>query len=120
MASSTQNNATPSKGSKRLNLLKDIAGGKILTNHRIIKQWSFMLYIFIIMLVYISINLGMEGTQITLRKNQRELKNLKANYSSAAAKLQYMSKSDEVESELIEKGSKLRKPKRPAIYIENK
>ena len=66
---------------------------------------------------FISINLGVEKTQLTMRRNQRELKNLKADYTAKAARLQYLSKRNEVEGRLATQGSKLQKPSDPAKTV---
>ena len=62
-------------------------------------------------------NLSVENTQLTMRRNQRELKNLKADYTAKAARLQYLSKRNEVEIRLQEHGSLLQKPVDPAKAV---
>ena len=59
----------------------------------------------------------MAKTQLSQRRNQRELKNLKADYTSKTAKLQYQSKQGEVELRLQAAGSKVEKPKHPAKLV---
>lgn len=98
------------------NLIGDIFGGAWLKK-KMASQWPFILYVFFLAIVYISINLGVEKTQVTQRRNQRELKNLKADYTSKAASLQNQSKRGEVETKLIRLGSPLHKPSRPARLI---
>jgi glycosyltransferase involved in cell wall biosynthesis len=63
------------------------------------------------------INLGIAKTQLTQRRNQREIKNLKSDYTSKAARLQYQSKQGEVEIRLKAAGSKVEKPKQPARLV---
>lgn len=77
----------------------------------------FILYLFILVIIYISINLGVARTQLTQRRNQRELKNLKADYTSKTAKLQYSSKQGEIEIKLKELGSNVQKPGKPARLV---
>ena len=81
------------------------------------KQWIFILYLFVLVLIYISINLGVTKTQLTQRRNQRELKNLKADYTSKTARLQYSSKQGEIEIKLKALGSKVGKPEKPAKLV---
>ena len=101
---------------KRINFASDILGGQILSRLRTVDQY-FILYLFALVIAFISINLGVEKTQLTMRRNQRELKNLKADYTAKAARLQYLSKRNEVEARLIQQQSKLEKPKDPAKTV---
>lgn len=97
--------------------LHDILGGGWLKKG-IAAQWPFILYVFFLLIVYISINLGVEKTQVTRRRNQHELKNLKADYTGKAARLQDQSKRGEIEIKLIRQGSSLHKPSKPARRIQ--
>lgn len=99
------------------NFTSDVFGGQFLSRMKMTKQWIFILYLFILVLIYISINLGVAKTQLTQRRNQRELKNLKADYTSKTAKLQYSSKQGEIEAKLKVIGSKVGKPDKPAKYV---
>lgn len=101
---------------KRINFASDILGGQILNRLRTVDQY-FILYLFALVIAFISINLGVEKTQLSMRRNQRELKNLKADYTAKAARLQYLSKRNEVESRLLQQESKLEKPKDPAKTV---
>ncbi|MBR7157314.1 MAG: hypothetical protein IKD16_02840 [Bacteroidales bacterium] len=99
------------------NFMSDVFGGQFLSKMKMTGQWLFILYIFFLIIVYISINLGVAKTQLSQRRNQRELKNLKADYTSKTAKLQYQSKQGEVELRLQAAGSKVEKPKHPAKLV---
>lgn len=112
MAGNVENN----KG--KFNFTSDVFGGQFLSRMKMTSQWAFIFYIFFLILVYISINLGVAKTQLTQRRNQRELKNLKSDYTSKTARLQYQSKQGEVEIRLMNAGSKVIKPKHPARYVE--
>lgn len=101
---------------KRINFASDILGGQILSRLRTVDQY-FILYLFALVIAFISINLGVEKTQLSMRRNQRELKNLKADYTAKAARLQYLSKRNEVEIRLIQQNSNLEKPKDPAKTV---
>ncbi|MEF9931527.1 MAG: FtsL-like putative cell division protein [Bacteroidales bacterium] len=106
------------KENRGFSIAGDLLGGQFLTRQKMTSQWFFILYIFLLTLLYITINLGVEKTQLTQRRNQRELKNLKADYTSKAAKLQYQSKRGEIELKLIDQGSALLKPSHPAKLVE--
>lgn len=93
--------------------LSEIMGGQILLTSGILQQSKFVLYIFVLIILYISINFGMESSLLTERRNQRELKNLKADFTSKSAKLLYQSKRGEIEKRLQEYNSRLVKPTEP-------
>ena len=100
---------------RKFSFASDILGGQILSRSRI--NQYFILYVFALIILFISINLGVEKTQLTMRRNQRELKNLKADYTAKAARLQYLSKRNEVEQRLTTLDSKLKRPQDPAQEV---
>lgn len=101
---------------RKFNFASDILGGQILSRLKTVDQY-FIIYLFCLVIAFISINLAVENTQLTMRRNQRELKNLKADYTAKAARLQYLSKRNEVEARLLEHGSHLKKPSDPAKAV---
>ena len=101
---------------RKFNFASDILGGQILNRLKTVGQY-FIIYLFVLTIAFISINLGVEKTQMTMRRNQRELKNLKADYTAKAARLQYLSKRNEVEERLKEHNSSLYKPVTPAKAV---
>ena len=101
---------------RKFNFASDILGGRILDRLKKVGQY-FIIYLFGLVLAFISINLGVEKTQMTMRRNQRELKNLKADYTAKAARLQYLSKRNEVEDRLEKHSSSLHKPANPAKAV---
>ena len=101
---------------RKFNFASDILGGRILDRLKKVGQY-FIIYLFGLVLAFISINLGVEKTQMTMRRNQRELKNLKADYTAKAARLQYLSKRNEVEDRLEKHSSSLQKPVNPAKAV---
>ena len=100
---------------RKFSFASDILGGQILSRSKV--NQYFILYLFALVLIFISISLGVEKTQLTRRRNQRELKNLKADYTAKAARLQYLSKRNEVEARLGKHESKLQKPTDPAKTV---
>ena len=88
---------------RKFSFASDILGGQILSRSKV--NQYFILYLFALILIFISINLGVEKTQLTMRRNQRELKNLKADYTAKAARLQYLSKRNEVEQTFVSTAS---------------
>ena len=101
---------------RKFNFASDILGGQILSRLKTVDQY-FIIYLFVLTIAFISINLGVEKTQMTMRRNQRELKNLKADYTAKAARLQYLSKRNEVEERLKLHNSPLQKPVTPAKAV---
>ena len=101
---------------RRINFASDILGGQILNRLKTVDQY-FIIYLFALVIAFISVNLSVEKTQMTMRRNQRELKNLKADYTAKAARLQYLSKRNEVEERLRKHNSSLYKPVTPAKAV---
>ena len=101
---------------RKFNFASDILGGRILDRLKTVGQY-FIIYLFGLVLAFITLNLSVEKTQMTMRRNQRELKNLKADYTAKAARLQYLSKRDEVEDRLEKLNSSLQKPVNPAKAV---
>lgn len=102
---------------RKFNIASDILGGQFLAREKILSQWKFILFLFGLTILYITLTLQVEKTQLTQIRNQREIKNLKSDYTSKAAKLQYASKRGEVELRLINQGSNLKKPIKPARRV---
>lgn len=101
---------------RKFNFASDILGGQILNRLKTVGQY-FIIYLFGLVLAFITLNLSVEKTQMTMRRNQRELKNLKADYTAKAARLQYLSKRNEVEDRLEKHSSSLHKPVNPAKAV---
>ena len=97
--------------------VSEIMGGQILVHSGVLQQLGFVLYLFVLVIFYISLNFNIEVKLISERHNQRELKNLKADYTGKRARLLYMSKRTEIERRLIESGSDLKSPINPPSYI---
>ena len=106
------------KSNNGFSVMSDIFGGQFLSRIKMTGQWLFILYVFVLIIIYITINLKVDETLVKQRQNQRELKNLKADYTSKVARLQNQSKQGEIELRLISTGSKVEKPKSPAKLVE--
>ena len=101
---------------RKFDFASDILGGQILGRLKTVDQY-FIIYLFALVIAFISVNLSVEKTQMTMRRNQREIKNLKADYTAKAARLQYLSKRNEVEERLMQHNSPLKKPVNPAKAV---
>ena len=101
---------------KKFNFSSNILRGQFLLNLGVTKRF-FALYIFILIIIYITLNLRVADTNIKIRRNQVELKNLKADYTSKSAKLQYQSRQGEIERRLSATGSDVKRPEHPAALV---
>lgn len=95
------------------NWMNEILGGQILLHSGILQHARFVLFLFVLVILYITINFGMESSLLIERRNQRDLKHLKADFTSKSARLQYQSKRLEVEKRLLELNSTLKAPQNP-------
>lgn len=102
---------------KRFDIKGNLLGGAFLTRSLRSGQWVFILYIFLLIFLYITINLAVINTQKASSRNLRELKNLKADYTSKEAKLQAQSSRGEIILKLKESGSTLKDPADPAFRV---
>lgn len=93
------------------NFVANIFGGQILLiRGGLVKNWKFVIYIFILATLYVSIHFGVKETLLTESRNSEVIKNLKSEYTGKYARLLYLSKRNEVERMLLEKGSSLKAP----------
>lgn len=95
------------------NWMNEILGGQILLKSGILEQARYVLFVFVLVIIYISINFGMERSLLIERRNQRELRHLKADFTSKSSRLQFQSKRVEVEKRLIELSSTIKAPVNP-------
>lgn len=99
------------------NIKRDLIGGGILSKSGILSQWPFVLYIVILIITYISLNLGVQKAHLRQEKNLSQIKNLKADYTSKIARLQNVSSREQIKLLLEKHGSTLRSPQRPAQRV---
>jgi hypothetical protein len=92
---------------------EEIMGGGFLLQSGILQHINFVIFIFGLIILYIGINFGIERSLLTERQNQRELKHLKADYTSKYARLLYQSKRVEIENRLKLYNSNLKLPSEP-------
>lgn len=104
-------------GEKKRVSFSSILGGQILLNLGASRHWFFALYLFALIILYITLNLKVADTDMQIRRNQTELKNLKADYTGKIAKLQYQSRQGEIEKRLKATGSKVERPLHPATLV---
>ncbi len=99
------------------NWMNEILGGQVLLRSGISQNPGFVVFLFILVILYININFGIERSLLTERRNQRELKHLKSDFVSKSSKLQYSSKRIEIEKKLKELESTLTPPIDPPARV---
>lgn len=103
---------------KKKSIFASIIGGQILLRRGgLVKHWKFVLYVFFLVVLCISIHFGVKDTMLAEVNNQEIIKDLKVEYIGKNAKLLYMSKRGEVEKMLLEKKSTLVAPTLPPTTI---
>lgn len=95
----------------------DIFGGQALFGRITQKTLFFILYLFGLVVLYISFHYTCEKTLLESRAIEKELKALKADYTSKAAALMFLSQQKEVEKQLERKKSGLHAPSHPPQRI---
>lgn len=96
-----------------MNWWNEIFGGGILLKSGIIKHARFILYLVLLIILYITLSNSVDAHLRREKGNNDKLRELKSEYISKSARLQYESKKGEVEKRLIEMGSTLEVPKEP-------
>lgn len=99
------------------NILGNILGGQILANGYIIRHWKFILYIFLLVLVYISIHFQSRNTMQRITSNEETLRNLRSEYMGKYTRLLYTGKRGEIEKLLEKNGLELLPPDTPPTRI---
>lgn len=93
-------------------------GGKFLVqNGGLAKRWVFVVYIFALIILYITMRFMVKETLLTQVKNHEIIKDLKAEYTGKNSQLLFLSKRGEVEKMLKEKKSSLSAPNLPPKTI---
>ena len=77
----------------------------------------FILFIFVLVIIYISLHYAVGQTLVERRKLEQELKNLRAEFITCTAELMFLSKREEVSKRLVGLGSKVHAPTVPPKRI---
>lgn len=101
----------------RGNAARNILGGQFLTMKIIIRNWKFILYSFLLVLLYISIHFGIRNTMQKSAINEEIIKNLRSEYMEKYSSILYQSKREEIEELLNAKNSDLVPPSVPPTRI---
>lgn len=99
-------------------LIGNILGGQILVRGGgLIKHWKFVLYVFVLMILYVSFRFEVRDTMMEEVKNEETLKDLRAEYSNKMTRMLQLSKRGEIEEKLSRHGSELIPPQYPPVII---
>lgn len=98
-------------------IFSTIFGGQLLSRNMAAKQALFVLYLFLLVIIYISIHNGIEKTRLTNYSLEGELKTLHTEYISKNAELMNLSQRNKVKSALQDEASTLRAPINPPYWI---
>lgn len=85
-------------------IIENVLGGQILAKGNFTKHWRFILYIFALVILYISIHFGIRNTMQRMTRNEETLRNLRSEYMGKYTRLLYIGKRGEIEK-LLEKNS---------------
>ena len=96
-------------------ILENVLGGQILAKSSLTKNWRFIIYIFILVLVYISIHFWTRNTMQRIARNEETLRNLRSEY--LGTRLLYSGKRGEIEQLLEQNGLELLPPDTPPTRI---
>ena len=99
------------------NIIRNILGGQFLGKKVFVKNWKFILYIFALVLFYITILFGVRNTMSKLSQNEDIIKNLRSEYMGKYRSILYQSKREEIEELLNTESSKLIPPSVPPTRI---
>lgn len=102
---------------RKFSLQKDILAGQWLTRGSVIKHIPFLIYVFLLIILYMSMNQAIINVNRRKNNNNIEIKNLKADYTSKAALLQNQSSRNKIIEKLKANGSTLKNPTQPAQKI---
>ena len=100
-------------------ILENVLGGRgqVLARRGLTKNWKFIIYIFILVLVYISIHFWTRNTMQRIARNEETLRNLRSEYMGKYTRLLYTGKRGEIEQLLEENGLELLPPDTPPTRI---
>lgn len=98
-------------------ILENVLGGQILAKSSLTKNWRFIIHIFILVLVYISIHFWTRNTMQRIARNEETLRNLRSEYLGKYTRLLYSGKRGEIEQLLEQNGLELLPPDTPPTRI---
>ena len=98
-------------------IIENILGGQILAKGSFIRHWRFILYIFALVILYISIHFGIRNTMQRMIQNEETLRNLRSEYMGKYTRLLYTGKRSEIEQLLKDNSLNLTDPRTPPVRV---
>ncbi len=110
--------AKEKKNKERGTIIRSVFSGNVLLSDVITKQWRYLLFLVGLAIIYIAFHYMMADTVRQVRRTEREVKNLQAEYATKSSELMRMSKQSEVSRMLRERGiTTVAAPKAPPKRI---
>ncbi|HHV40481.1 MAG TPA: hypothetical protein GXX61_03750 [Bacteroidales bacterium] len=100
-------------------IISTLFGGRVLLEGIFSKHLYFILYIFLLLILYISSNNVVENTRLQNYRLEKELQVLYADYTRKTATLMQWSQQQEIEKRLKARGSDLKAPTNPPAWIKS-
>ena len=101
-------------------ILENILGGQILAKGSLTRQWRFILYVFLLVILYISLHFWTRNTMQTKTRNEEIIRNLRSEYMGKYTRLLHTGKRGEIEKLLEDNGLSLIPPQSPPTRIKLK
>lgn len=98
-------------------ILENILGGQILAKGSLTRQWRFILYVFLLVILYISLHFWTRNTMQTKTRNEEIIRNLRSEYMGKYTRLLHTGKRGEIEKLLEDNGLSLIPPQSPPTRI---
>lgn len=99
-------------------VIENILGGQVLAKSSFTKHWRFILYIFVLVILYISIHFGIRNTMQRMTRNDETLRNLRSEYMGKYTRLLHTGKRGEIEQLLENNSLDLVAPVTPPVIID--
>ena len=98
------------------NVITNIISGQFLKD-LFVKNWKFVFFIFLLILIYISLLFGMRATKRNVERNEEIIRELHSEYLGKFTRLQYQSKRGEIEKNLAKERSTIVPPSEPPTIV---
>ena len=101
----------------RKKIISGVFHGEPVLKNLVERQLYFILFLFVLVITYITLHYAVGQTLVEGRRLERELKSLNAEYKTCTSQLMFLSKREEVSRRLTQLGSKVQAPTAPSRRI---
>lgn len=98
-------------------VIENVLGGQVLAKSSFTRHWRFILYIFALVILYISIHFGIRNTMQRMTRNEETLRNLRSEYMGKYNRLLHTGKRGEIELLLENNSLDLEAPVTPPSRV---